>query len=192
MNEIFEEYIKPSDPEWVAKYCEMFGKRGIEGILQDLFAVHLTCGLDIHEQYVEIVHAFTHAYAATKQINVPGSDQLDILLHGFYDLDIRCGIACDSDLGSDSASDSDSETDLKNDPDLIYLAKLDEDFANFKNYYINTKSRLNGIYGKWFQTFAELIFLFNGYQAPARLDPAQAVRDAMGLTDVFDELLGAY
>ena len=40
-----------------------------------------------------------------------------------------------------------------------------------------------------FTEFGRLIFLFNAYQAPPRLNPQQAARDALGLTDLFAEML---
>lgn len=176
--ESFEEYINLHTEElWIDRFCAMFAQNSIEEILEMTYLKFRTTHLDMKSQYNNALHVFKHAYIASKKLTCDSeeSKQLDIFVHGVYELDALCGV-------------------YWNDPDdLEQLAKLDEDFIKFKDYYIKTKTQLSkDIFMRWFKAFAKMLFLFNGYQAPPRLDPQQAMRDAMGLTNLFEELLGSY
>lgn len=183
--ESFEEYISSSiDERWITNFREMFSRHGIESILEKTYVSYVTIPLDMKDQYDNTLHVFKHAYAAAK-LTVCNSDelkQLDILVHGFYELDNLCGVDTDKPLHKLNQKDQ-----------LDELMKLDKDFIKFKDYYIKTKTQLSkDIFVKWFRVFAKMIFTFNGYQAPPRIDPKQALMDAMGVTDLFEELLGSY
>ena len=69
------------------------------------------------------------------------------------------------------------------------LLALDGDMQKFTRYL---SARLRETSSKsavqFILFFAELVYVFNGYQAPVRATPQEAVRDAAGLSDPFNEL----
>jgi hypothetical protein len=102
----------------------------------------------------------------------------NIIIHGIYELDVTCGI------------DDTLNPHLSQKEELKILTKLDEDELKFgnilKKYLVLFK---NSEMKKLFKSFAKLIFMFNGYQAPERTDPQQAVRDSLGMSDLFGEFI---
>ncbi len=67
--------------------------------------------------------------------------------------------------------------------------ELKENLKKFKAILSDSLAKVQGNEAHTYLIkFARLVFLFNGYQAPPRTDPQQALKDALGETDLFDEL----
>lgn len=99
------------------------------------------------------------------------------LREAIYDIDTGCGI--DECICRKQTKEE----------HMRILDLLDQDLIKFKDIFINHISRVKDMDREIFILFSHLIFLFNGYQAPPRLDPKKASEDAMGITDLFGELI---
>lgn len=71
------------------------------------------------------------------------------------------------------------------------LHRLDQDRTQFKRIVkeaIETLGEHKALL-QYFIDFGSFLFQCNGYQAPARSDPTLAIRDAMGISDLYTEML---
>jgi hypothetical protein len=106
-------------------------------------------------------------------------EKITKLVTAFHALDTGCGI--EEELRPD--------TPFQETQRLLRL--LDEDLLLFGKIYRQHREGMTDPHRTLFTQFSRLIFRFNGYQAPPRSDPEQAMRDALGLTDLFSELFFA-
>lgn len=136
---------------------------------------------DAHQAYDFIRTNIVHLYKiCTENCNDLKEDlkELTCLVHGIYELDCLCGI--DFDINCEEDDDKLFE----------FYAQLDLDRQIFKNILGKNYQKLYDEVSKdLFLKFANLLFMFNCYQAPIRSDPKRAFQDAMGQTDLFAELL---
>jgi hypothetical protein len=103
---------------------------------------------------------------------------LDILMHGIYEIDTQSGIS------------EKLDRNLSKQEEEKILEKLDKDRDKFKNILKKYLNLLNNIeIKKLYIYFGKLIFTFNDYQAPYRTDPKKAIEDSMGMTNLYGELL---
>lgn len=163
--ETFAEYTTfKFNEQHLDKYKQIIEKMGVVGYLESMIPdIRGKYRQDLRTCYDFIVKNCQYLYKAAPDI--PG---LKTLMEGLYDIDTKCG--------SEASSQS--------------LAALDRDREHFKMLFKQHREKITDPVMKTiFEEFSRLIFRFNGYQAPSRLDPAQAIRDAMGQTDLFGEML---
>jgi len=94
-------------------------------------------------------------------------------------------------LDNDCGTEEGIVSTQSNEQNERILIKLDEDRILFKQILMESMkdNELPDYALLFILSFAELIFKFNGYQAPPRLNPVDAFNDSLGLTDLFDELM---
>jgi hypothetical protein len=113
--------------------------------------------------------------------------RLSELVHGLYELDCLCGNS-----GSTTKMNigQDEEDDGEEDEFYESLVELDKDREKFKILFSKNYDLIEGdVERELYIKFANLIFMFNSYRAPIRIDPKKAYNDALGLTDLFGEFL---
>lgn len=94
------------------------------------------------------------------------TEEMKEILYAMYELDCKCGI--------------DDENDID---------ELLKDKKKFRTILSSIMKKFTGIKLQFLLTFANLIFVFNGYPGPARSDPLEALRDSLGISDLFEELV---
>jgi hypothetical protein len=100
--------------------------------------------------------------------------ELEKLAHAMYELDCYCGI--------------DEHLTPENEREV--LPKIDADKIKFRGIFKKWIKEINDDVQQWFLvSYAELLYLFNGYQAPLRASASLAVKDSMGQTNHFAEML---
>lgn len=76
---------------------------------------------------------------------------------------------------------------------LVGLYEIDtvvSDCDSFSQIFNRNRARItNPVMLEIHEQFCRLIFKFNGYQAPPRSNPRDAYRDALGDTNLFEELI---
>lgn len=127
------------------------------------------------EQYHCLKYSKDNEFVEEKQI-------IKMLLDAMYELDCKCGIFIDVTEYNKKLSDKKDSKQL--------LKLLDEDKLKFKKILVRHIKLLQSkdkLYVLYLLQFAELIFGFNGYQAPPRDNIRQAINDSYGLNNLFEE-----
>jgi hypothetical protein len=183
---MFEDYLPTYSNENALKSCQtILNQRGLKWCLE--WALHND---NVHQndnkkKYSYYLSCITEIYYALDKM----SDKNEIvnqnmgivikIINVIKELDTGCGI----EEGISSQQSREQQEEI--------LVRLDDDREIFKQILIrNMQDNDIPDYALLFiLSFAELIFLFNGYQAPPRSNPVDAFNDSLGLTDLFDELM---
>jgi hypothetical protein len=132
---------------------------------------------DLKIQYHVLLSSMIKFYYSfkTKSEYKEEAKRIEKILHAFHSLDCECG-GVDYEPG-----------ELV--PGSEKLIDLDADREKFKNILEAQIKTFEGLDLSCVLMFAKLIFKFNGYQAPLRDDVSLAIMDALGISDLFGELL---
>jgi len=138
---------------------------------------------DSHDAYdalrLSIINVNSILQNNPNEISKTENEKISILLHAMYEFDEHCGIS------------EELRPNMPQEEELRILKILDSDREKFKQILIKYIKICGNdeILFDFIAHFAKLIFMFNGYQAPMRNDPLIALRDSMGLNNLFVELL---
>jgi len=126
--------------------------------------IYLAKRLGDKRQLYDVIHSYC------------AKDMKSALSIAVYELDTKCGTSHD-------------EWPPRKEDEQRVIQELDMDYIKYKDIFIRHISLIHGDDRSIFILFSRLIFLFNGYQAPYRTCPRKALEDAMGITDLFKELI---
>ena len=182
--ETFEEYMTihstsahPEDFQKIRSRIQVH--QGLSGYLQVLLT---NIRFGIHEpqnQYTYLYHCIKETYEACRS---EPHQELVLLCQAMYHLETDCG--CGAEVPNLRPGMS-----TKKQNQILQLLDADlEKFHVVMHEYIQVL-KPHPVLLEYFLTFAGLIFRFNGYQAPFRTDPQQALADASGLTDLYIDYL---
>lgn len=183
-NETFEDYISIRQQNFDQNSLQVIRDRiklhGFSDYLKILLHSidHMT---NSYKRYDFLYHCAKETYnACLNQGDLQNEFALiKVLCHGMYHLDNDCGI---------------TETltpDLALEVQRRIVDLLDRDLEKYHAIMFEYTPQLKShpsLLDCWL-VFAGLIFRFNGYQAPYRNNPNQALADALGLTDLYQEYL---
>jgi hypothetical protein len=99
-----------------------------------------------------------------------------------YQLDEKCG-ECEVLDPRDTIDEYNKKIKLLDEDRDKFISIIDSNYENILKGRIGCKL--------FIETFATLIFEFNGYQAPIRFYTKKAYEDSLGITDVFQEYFDA-
>lgn len=188
MTEIeIDEYLPKCNEQIVIPCQRLLREKGFEWCIiwalnNDHYLTELSDKRDI---YSYLLNCITEIYVAMKNM-----ENRDETMNESYEL-IKQMIIIMKEFDTECGLEEGLSMNQTEEKQIEILEKLDEDKELFKQKFkkMINESTLPEFAMEFLLVFIELIFNFNGYQAPPRTDPLEAISDSLGYTNLYEEMV---